>query len=90
MREKRDQLEQKNNWTINRKYSKDKSTKTRVTLPYIRGVSEAWSWVFYRHVVATLIKLHLTLKSLRMLVHFKDKCTPQENSGIGLSMHLHR
>ena len=60
--------------------SKDKSTKTRVTLPYIRGVSETLSWVFPHYGVATSMKLHLALK--RMLVHLKDKRTLQENLGV--------
>ena len=38
------------------------------------------SWVFHHHVVATLMKPHLTL--MRILALPKDKHTPQENSGI--------
>ena len=36
--------------------------------------------LLHPHGVAMLMKLHLTLK--RMLVHQKDKGTPQENSGV--------
>ena len=57
----------------NKKDSKDKNTKTRVTLPYIRGVSEALSQVFHHYGVTTSIYSQLTRK--RMLVHPKDKCT---------------
>ena len=80
VREKMDKQEQKNNRKTSKMESKGKSTKTRVTLPYIRGVSEALSWVFHRHGMAMSIKPHLTLK--RMLVHPKDKRTPQENLGV--------
>ena len=56
-------------------------TKIRVTLPYISRISKALSQVFFHcHGVATSMKLHMTLK--RMLVHPKDKCTPQENLGV--------
>ena len=53
----------------------DRDTKTRVTIPYVKGVSKAFS-----HSVATTMKPHLTPK--RMLVHPKDKRTPQENAGV--------
>ena len=52
-------------------------TKTRVTLSYVRGVSQAVSQVFHCHGVAMLMKPHMTLK--RILVHAKDKHTLQEN-----------
>ena len=53
----------------------DKDTKPTVTIPYVKGVSEALSWVFCHHGVAMDMKPHLTPK--RMLVHPKDKRTPQ-------------
>ena len=56
----------------------DRDTIMTVIIPYIKGVSEAISWVFYRHGVAMAMKPHLTLK--RMLVHPKDKRTPRENA----------
>ena len=80
MREQLDQQEWKKNLKINMKDSKDKSTKTSVTLPYVRGVSEALSGVFHSYGVATSMKPNLTLK--RMLVHLKDKHTPPVNSGV--------
>ena len=75
-----DQREQKNNRKISKMDSKDKSTKIRVTLPYVRGISEALGWVFRHLGVSTLMKPHLTLKM--MLVHLKDKRMPHENSGV--------
>ena len=74
-----DQREWKHTRKIKKKDSKDTSTKTGVTLLNIRGVSEALSRVFYHHRVAMWMKLHLKLK--RMLVHLKDKRTPQ-NLGV--------
>ena len=59
--------------------SKEECTKIRLTVPYMRGISEALSQVFCCHAVATSMKPHLSPK--RMLVHPKDKCTPQ-NSGV--------
>ena len=41
VREQMDQQEWKNKRKINKKDSKEKCTKIRVTLPYIKGVSEA-------------------------------------------------
>ena len=79
VREQLDQQELKMNLKIN-KNSKDKSTKSRVTLPYVSLVSEVLSQVFCHHGVVTSMKHHMTLK--RMLVHPKDKCTPQENVGV--------
>ena len=82
--------ELKKNLTSNKKDSKDKSTKTRFTLPYIRGVSEALSQVFHRHGVAMSMKPYMTLKV--MLVNPKEKCTPQENTtfytSVARSCHL--
>ena len=68
------QGERKNNRKIDKKYSKDNSTKTRVILPYIRGVSEALSQVSFHHGVVMSMKLHRMNE--RMLVHSKDKHTP--------------
>ena len=75
-----DQPEWKRNLKINRKDSKENSTKTRVTLPYVRGVSEAWHQVFHHHGVAKSMKQNMTFKTL--LVHPKDNCTLQENAAI--------
>ena len=55
----------------------DKDMRTTVTIPYVKGVSEALG---HHHGVAMAMKPHLTLK--RMLVHLKDKRTPQENAGV--------
>ena len=43
--EQLDQWEMKKDLKINKKDSKDKSTKTKVTLPFVIGISEALSWV---------------------------------------------
>ena len=66
--------------------SKDKSTKSRVTLPYGRGSSEALSRVFHQHGVVTSMKLHLTLK--RIPVRPKDKHTLLEHSGVMYQLHV--
>ena len=58
----------------------DSKIKTSVTIPYIKGLSEALSRMFHRHGVAISMKPHLTIK--RMLVHPKDKRSLQENSGM--------
>ena len=52
--------------------------KTTVTIPYVKGVSEVPSQVFCYHSVATAMKPLLTFK--RILVHLKNKRTPQENA----------
>ena len=49
---------------------------TTMTILYVKGVSEAQSWVFHHHSLAMNMKAHVTLK--RILVHTKDK-DPQEN-----------
>ena len=67
------------NLKIKNKSSKDKSTKIRVTLPYVRGVSEDLSKVYGRHGMAMLMKPHATIK--RMLVHPKHKYILLENTG---------
>ena len=74
MREQMDQREQENNMNISKMDSKDKSTKIRVILPYVSGVSQALGRVFCCHGVATSMKPNLTLN--RMLEHLKDKRTP--------------
>ena len=58
----------------------DRDTKTTVTIPYVKGLSEALSWVFCHHGVATAMKPHLTVK--KMLVHPKNNRTPQENTWV--------
>ena len=63
-----------------KKEDSDRVTKTTVTIPYIKGVSEALSQVFCHHGVETAMKPHLTLK--RMLVHPKEKRILQENAGV--------
>ena len=52
------------NLKINKKESKGKSTKIRVTLPYVRGVSEALRRDFRHHWVGLppSMKPHMTLK----------------------------
>ena len=52
----------------------------RPLLPYVKGVSKALRQVFHCHGVVMAMKPHLTLK--RMLVHSKDKRTPQKNAGV--------
>ena len=51
-----------------------------MTIPCVKGVSEAPSRVFHHHGVATAMKPHLTLK--RILIYPKDKRTTQENTGV--------
>ena len=59
----------------------DMNTKTTVIIPYVElCFLEAMSQVFWHHGVAMAMKPHLTLK--RMVVHPKDKRTPQENAGV--------
>ena len=54
--------------------------QTTVTILYVKGVSEALSRVFWCHGASMTMKPHMTPK--RMLVHPKDKRTPQENAGV--------
>ena len=51
-----------------------------VTIPYVKGVSEALSQVFHHHGVAMAMKPHLTLKE--MLVYPKDKRTGECRGGV--------
>ena len=74
------QPELKKNLKINKKDSKENNTKIRVTLPYVRGLSEALSQVFQCYGVVTLMKPHITLNRILVHVHPKDKRTPQENA----------
>ena len=55
-------------------------TQRPVTIPYVKGVSKALSWVFHCHDAAMAMKPHFTIK--RMLVHSKDKSTPPESAGV--------
>ena len=55
-------------------------TQIKVTILYVKGISEALRWMFHHQGVATVMKPHLTIK--RMLLHTKDKKTPQENAGV--------
>ena len=75
VREQLDQQELQKKLEVTKKDSAEKSTKVRVTQPCFGGVSEALSWVFCCHGVATSMKPHMTL--MRMLVHPKDTCTLQ-------------
>ena len=75
-----DQSELKRNLKINKKDNKENSTKTRFTLPYVMGVSEARHQVFHHHGVAKSMKHNMTFKTI--LVHPKDNCTLQENAAI--------
>ena len=54
--------------------------KARVTIPYVKGLSETLQRVFRRHGVATTLRPHKTLK--QMLVHPKDKREPRDTSGV--------
>ena len=63
-----------------KKEDSDSVTKRTVTIPYIKGVSEDLNQMFPRNNVAAAMNPHLTLK--RMLVHPKDKRTPQKNAGM--------
>ena len=65
---------------LERRKRREIGTLKLVTIPYVKGVSKALSSVFQRHGVATAMKPHVTLT--RMLVHPKDKRTPQENAGV--------
>ena len=51
----------------------DRDTKTTVTIPYFKEVSEAMSHVVHCHSITMAMKPLLTLK--RMLAHPKDKRT---------------
>ena len=65
----------------NKKKEKDSVTsRTMVSIPYVKGVSEALMRVLRRHDVSVAMKPHLTLK--RLLVHPKDKRAPQETAGV--------
>ena len=59
-------------------------SKVMVTIPYVRGVSEALQRTFSRHGVATSMKPHKTLKQL--LVHPKDKRSSQDSAGVVYSI----
>ena len=61
--------------TKKKKEDSDRNTKTTVTIPYVKGVLEALNRVFRHHCVVMAMKPFL-------LVHPKDKSTPQENSGV--------
>ena len=58
----------------------EKEKRARVTIPYVKGVSETLQRVFKRHGVTTTLKPHKTLKQL--LVHPKDKRTPHNTAGV--------
>ena len=60
-------------------------SKLMVTIPYVKGVSEALKRTFRRHGVATSMKPHNTLKQL--LVHPKDKWSAQDSAGVVYSIH---
>ena len=51
-----------------------------VTIPYVQGLSESLQNIFKKHNVSAAVKPHTTLK--RLLVHPKDKRTPQETAGV--------
>ena len=80
VRESMDKKKQEGRASKKKKEEDDRDTKTAVTIPYVKGVLESLSWVFRHHSVALAMKPHLTLK--RMLVHPKDKRTPQGNAGV--------
>ena len=55
-----------------------------VTMSYVRNVSEALKRSFRRYGVAAAMKPHHTLRQL--LVHLKDKRTPQHMAGVVYSI----
>ena len=59
-------------------------TKSMVTIPYVRGVSDALRRTFRRHGIATAMKPHKTLK--QVLVHPKDKRTAQDSARVVYSI----
>ena len=56
------------------------ATKTSVTIPYIKGLSEVLSHVLHHHGVATTMKPNQTL--WRSIVHLKDKCEVRDMAGV--------
>ena len=65
---------------MNKKDSKKKCTKIRVTLPYVRGVSEAPSQVFCHEWSGDIDKT--APDTQKDAGAPKDKRTSQENSGV--------
>ena len=47
-----------------------------VTIPYVKGLSEAFSWILKTYRICTAVRPHTTLRS--MLVHPKDKISDEE------------
>ena len=64
--------------------TRNEEKKLNVTIPYVQGFSESLQCVFKRHGVQTTFKPHQTLRQL--LVHPKDKRTPQETAGVVYSI----
>ena len=64
-----DQQELKKNKKRKQKDSKDSSTKTGVTLLYVRSMPETLSWVFHIHGVVTWHWWSSPMTLKRMLVH---------------------
>ena len=54
----------------------DRDTKTTVTIPYVKGVLEALSWVFRHHGVVTAMKPHLTLRHHGVVTAMKPHLPP--------------
>jgi len=63
-----------------KKEDHDNKVGARVTIPYVKGVSETLQRVFRRHGVATSLRPHKTIKQL--LVHPKDKRDPRDTAGV--------
>jgi hypothetical protein len=61
---------------------KEKSDKNKglVTVPYVRGMSEAISRVFKKHNISTAMRPHTTIR--RLVVHPKDKRDIDNSAGL--------
>ncbi|XP_078580142.1 uncharacterized protein LOC144864161 [Branchiostoma floridae x Branchiostoma japonicum] len=75
------QVQQQSNRTEQKKDKKkrEETSKGRVTLPYIKGITEPLERIFRRHNIATAVKPKTTLRNL--LVHPKDKLQDTVKTG---------
>jgi len=48
-----------------------------VTIPYVKGLSGAFSWILKTYRICTAVRPHTTLRNL--LVHPKDRISDEEN-----------
>ena len=60
--------------------SKERKSNGMVTIPYVKGVSEALSRVLRKHHISTPMRPHNTIKQL--LVHPKDKVSKEDKTGV--------